>query len=201
MSLISIAKAVAVEVSISPPVSVVNSSSIDAQRMLQFTQATGEELARRVDWTELRKTTTVTGTGSNADFDLPDDFLRLIPGNSVTIAGAPVRIGLSADEWNSLTPSAGTPRYARLIGKKISFYPYPSNGVVVSIAYQSDEWCSAGSAWAADTDTALIPEVLVTRGSVWRWRRQIGQDYQDMMSEYEAMLGQYEGFDSGMRQP
>jgi hypothetical protein len=201
MSLLSIARAIAVNSGIPIPAEVISSDDPDAQKIIQFTQEAGEEIARRVDWGALRKVATITGTGSNDDFSLPNDFARLVQGNSVLADGSPVRVGLSADEWNSLTPTSGAPRYARLIGSKISFYPYPVSAAAVTVSYQSKSWCNGGTSWASDGDVGLIPEILIEQGAKWRWRRQMGADYQDQLAEFEATLSEYAKFDDGMRLP
>lgn len=201
MTLLSIARSIAVNTGTPIPATVLSSVDPDALKIVEFTQAAGEEIARRVDWGALRDTVTITGTGSNDDFALPTDFARLVPGNSVTVGGIPVRVGISADEWNSLTAVPGTPRYARLIGSSISFYPYPTLDMTINVAYQSKNWCGNGTAWGSDGDIGLVPEVLIQQGAMWRWRRQIGQDYQDYLAEFEASLTEYSKFDDGMRIP
>lgn len=203
MSLLSIAQNISVNVGVQAPSSVLtNTGDPNAVKITAFTQETGDELARRADWSSLRKTITLYGIGTPAALDLPDDFLRLIPGMSVkTSAGAPVRTGLSSDEWNSLTPSQGVPRYARLIGGAIAFYPYLASGSSATVSYQSSAWGPAGAKWGADGDVPLVPEQLMALGAVWRWRRQLGQDFQDYLSEYEAAISDYAKSDDGIRSP
>lgn len=201
MSLLTIAQSVATNVSIPAPNTVLSDLTDDNNKIVQFSIAAAEEIARRVDWGALRKTVTITGTGSNDNFGLPNDFSRLIPGNAIMANGAPVRVGLSSDEWNSLTAVQGVPRYAYL-GAGIAFYPFPALAATVSITYQSKNWASSnGTTWATDSDAALFPEVLIEKGTIWRWRRQMGQDYQDYLAEFEAALSDYAKFDDGMRQP
>jgi hypothetical protein len=200
MSLLSIAQTVAANVGIEAPLSVLSNTDPSAVKMTVFSQATGDELARRVDWAPLRKTVTLIGTGANADLALPSDFLRLISGLSVrTAAGNPIRTGLSSDEWNTLSAVSGTPRYARLNGGSLSLYPYLAYADTVTVTYQSNAWAPTGNKWANDGDVPLVPEALVTQGTIWRWRRQLGQDFQDYLAEYEAMISDYARFDDGIR--
>ena len=201
MSLLSIARSIAINAGIAIPSEVLSSTEPDAQKIVQFTQEAGEEIARRVDWGALRKSATITGTGSNDAFSMPADFARLVAGNSLTTGGVPIRVGISADEWNSLTPVSGTPRYAILFGSSISFYPYPILGTTISASYQSKSWCGGGTSWASDSDVGLIPEVLIEQGAKWRWLRQIGADYQDQLAEFESALSGYAKADDGMRLP
>lgn len=202
MSLLSIASNVAANVGVQPPLSVLTNTDPTATKIVTFSQATGDELARRADWSGLRKTVTIVGTGSNDNLSLPTDFLRLIPGLSVlNSTGGTIRTGLSADEWNSLSAASGTPRFARLIGGAISFYPYLAYADTATVTYQSSSWGPTGAKWANDGDVPLVPEVLITQGTIWRWRRQLGQDFQDYLAEYEAMIQDYAKFDDGIRSP
>lgn len=201
MSLLSIAQEIAVNIGIPVPSTALGTDP-DTRRIVQYTQEAANEVARRADWAALRSTTTILGTGSNDDFELPSGFARLTTGATVTVDSVPVRGGLSQSEWFALSPTSGTPRYFRLSGSMISFYPYPTSGTSVSISYLSENWCSAGGkAWADDTNTALIPEQLIVKGAVWRWRRMLGKDFQDYLSEFEAALQDLAKSDGGMRLP
>lgn len=203
MSLLSIASNVAANVGVPAPASVLtNTNDKNAVKMAVFSTETGDELARRVDWSGLRKTVTLIGTGTSAAIALPNDFLRLIPGLSVmTSTGVPIRTGLSTDEWNSLTPIQGTPRFAYLTAGSIGFYPYLAYADTATVTYQSNAWGPAGAKWGSDGDVPLVPERLMTQGTVWRWRRQLGQDFQDYLAEYEAAIADYAKFDDGLRSP
>lgn len=174
-----------------PDVAVTNTETI-YQKLLQFSVETIEELIRRVDWPILSDTFTITGTGSNDLYDMAVGFDRLAKGNAVHIAGDPIRGTLSDSEWQSLTAVSGTPRYFRLHGNFLQFWPYPTGATTVTIAYQSNLWCSNGTdAWDEDTDTPLIPSELVIMGMVWRFKRYHGTDFSDQLAEYEAALSDY----------
>lgn len=203
MSLLSIAANVSANVGVKAPLSVLaNVNDQNAVKIAVFSTEAGDELARRADWSGLRKTVTLIGTGTSAALALPSDFLRLIPGLSVmTSTGVPIRTGLSSDEWNSITPIEGTPRFANLTAGSISFYPFLAYAATATVTYQSNAWGPAGAKWGSDGDVPLVPERLVTQGTIWRWRRQLGQDFQDYLAEYEAAIADYAKFDDGIRSP
>lgn len=202
MTLLTIAKAVARNVAVQPPTAVLSNTSPEIANIVQFTLSAGEEIARRVDWNTLRKTTTLTGTGANVDFALPGDFGRLTVGMAVSMDGRPLRGGLSSDEWASMVPVEGTARYFRLAGGKMSFFPFPMSGDSINVTYQTNNWNSNGTAaWSADDNTALVPEVLIQMNAIWRWKRHIGADYHDQLAEFETALTQYAQFDGGVRLP
>jgi len=203
MSLLTIANNVAANVGVKPLLSVLtNASDQNATKIAVFSTEAGDELARRADWSGLRKTATLVGTGAADALSLPSDFLRLISGMSVmTSSGAPIRTGLSPDEWNSITPIEGTPRFALLTAGSISFYPYLAYAATATVTYQSNAWGPTGAKWGSDGDVPLVPERLMTQGTIWRWRRQLGQDFQDYLAEYEAAIADYAKFDEGLRSP
>lgn len=209
-TLLQLAQFVAIDVGLAVP-SVVAAATDATDRtmveMLQVINFTGKELARRVDWAALRNTTTITGTGAASAFPLPAGYERMIQGNAVTIAGVTVRGGLSAEEFLALTATAGTPRFYLVAGppgaKTIQFWPTLGNGVVATVVYQSGYWNSVGpaAAFSNDSDTALLADRPLIAGSIGRWRRQKGMDYQDYQAEYETILQNFAMFDDNARSP
>jgi len=203
MSLLTIAQDVARNTALDIPNTAIGSTDRAMINVVQFINDTGIEAARRVNWGRLRLKATVTGTGAAVDHTLPSDFSRLVKGNAVLLAsGATVRGAISPDEFNSLTPIEGTPRYYSLIGNAIRFYPFLASGLTATVAYQSLNWTSASSAlFTADNQTALFPEDLLVKGAIARQRRHVGQDFADHLAEYEAALADYAMYDSADRSP
>lgn len=201
MNVLDIAKAVAPTLAIAAPSVVVSNSDPTVVKLLQMMNEAGREVAQRADWGALEKIATLTGTGTSAAYTLPTDYARLSLGNAVLSSGVAVRGGLSRDEWLSMTPVEGAPRYFRLTGDKISFYPYPALSAPVLVAYQSKHWCTGGESFTADDQKPLVPHQLVCRGTVWRWKRSEGQDFSDYLAEYEAMFEQLAGTDQRERLP
>lgn len=205
MTLLSIANQIATNVGL-PQQASMQGTDPNALKLVEFINEASKELARRVDWTALNKRQTIVSTGAAAPYDLAPDYARLIKGLSVTVAGNPLRGGISADEWFSLTPTIGTPRYFRMQGNKAAFYPYPSTGQQIVISYQSREWAEdAGGAGKAemsiDTDKPRVPEDLLMRGATWRWYRHVGRDFSDYLAEFETMLTDLAEAEGGIRQP
>lgn len=209
-TLLQIATQVALDVGLAVPSAVASATDATNRTMVELKQIidlAGEEIARRVDWAALRSTTTVTGTGAAAALSLPSAYSRMIAGNAVTVAGATVRGGLSADEFLSLTATAGTPRFYLIAGppdaRTIQFWPYLANGVQASISFQSRNWNSNGPAatFTTDTDTSYLPDPVFVKMAIAKWRRQKGMDYQDYEAEAETVLKQYAMFDDNARTP
>lgn len=199
MTLLTISAALAKNAGMTVPDVVITSPRREWIEAAEISNAVGEELSRRVDWGVLTKSVTVSGTGLSDPIGLPSDFMRIVRGVGVTHAGTTLR-PLTRAEWASLTPVEGVPRYFLLEGRKISFWPYLASGSSAAITYQSDAWCSNGTAnWAADTDTSLIDEDIMEKGLIVRWRRQKGMDYADYEAEFEAALADHANFDDRSR--
>jgi hypothetical protein len=202
MTLLTIAQDVARNTALDVPATASGSTAREIVNVVQFINDTGLELARRVNWGALRASTTITGTGVNANFALPAYYLKLIEGGAVFAGSVAVRGGLSPDEWAALTPIEGTPRFYRLRGSSISFYPFLANAATASVNYQSTAWASNGTdRLQVDAETSLIPEDLLVKGAIWRQRRHVGQDFADQIAEYEAALADYAAYDARDRSP
>src|SRR5690606_2334032 len=173
MSYITIMQDVARNVGIRQPDSV-SDTGADTIKLGQFINEAGREVARRFDWSALRKTATLTGTGTDSAYTISTDFDRLPAGLSVIHDGMPLRGSLTPDEWFAIDNKAGDPRYFYLKAKELRFYPYPKSGETIRVLYQSKNWVDASTdsdLMESDADEAFIPDVLIASGAVWRWRR------------------------------
>lgn len=210
MNLLAIAKLVAIDVGLAQP-SVVAAATDDTDRgaveLKQCLDFVGKELSRRVDWSALRATTTLTGDGTALAHALPAAYQRMMAGNAVKLAisNAVVRGGLSAEEFLSLPAVSGTPRFYLIAGvdgaRTINFWPHLANTFQATAIYQSKNWVASAEAYAADSDQALLPDDLMVKGGIARWRRQKGMDYPDYVAEFEAALANFAAYDDGARSP
>lgn len=205
MTFLEIMVEVAKNAGIAAPSSVTGTDA-DSIKLSQFINEAGREIARRVDWSVLRKTASLSMTGMDAEYTIASDFDRLSQGLSVICSPYLIRGSLTPDEWAGLTPTKGDPRYFYLKAGKIAFYPYPNSGETVKVMYQSNRWVSEEATNGFDRMTknnqeSLLNGDLVASGATWRWRRHIGKDYADYLSEFEAMLTDLAKADGGERAP
>lgn len=198
MTLLTACQAIAKNVGISVPDSVASSTDREMVEMLRFANETGEELARRVDWPELRATQTLTGDGTNLTFTMASDYDHLAPAGAVTF-GTNILRPLTQAEWQTLVAAVGTPRYYLMESGSVTLFPFLANASTATVNYQSNAFCSAGSAFDADDDTLVVDEDLFTKGLEVRWRRQKGMDYADHEAEYEAAIMDFAGFSGASR--
>lgn len=199
MSLLTIVQSLAKDVGMEVPDSVFGNTNRETVEARDFANAAGQEIARRIDWQELRKTHSITGTGAKTAHAMPGDFSRLSGGGAVTAAGVPLP-GLISAEWSTLAQVEGVPRYYLREGSQISLWPYLASGQTAVVQYQSSNWLGGDrSLYGADEDEALFPEDVLTKGLIYRWRRQKGMPYADYEAEYEATLIDYGDFQNGPR--
>lgn len=200
MNIVEIAQAVAKDVGLAVPDVVVSSGLRETVELLEMANATGRELARRVDWGALNNFQTLTGDGTERSFDLGNLFSRITSGIGVRNAEGGIVRPLTRGEWLNLTHVEGVPRYFFLEGSQISFWPYLAVGATATVATQTKAWCSNGDeSFTADTDETLLDDDLFIKGLIVRWRRQKGLDYSDYEAEYEAALRDYARFDDRSR--
>lgn len=204
MNLLDMMREVAKNAGIEQPSSI-DSTDANHVLMVQFLNDAGDEIERRADWGVLRQTETIFGTGSPNNFALPEEYARMSPGLAVTFGALPVRGSLTPDEWMSLAPVAGDPRYFYLTGKRISFYPYLRSSATAQVLFQSSFWAESDVGPQASMiiaeDRSRVPSELVVSGAVWRWRRHVGKDFADYVAEFEATLAALAASDGGVRAP
>lgn len=199
MSLLTVCTAVAADVGISAPAIVVATTEPEHVELNAFANAVAEDIAARVDWGALTTSATITGDGTATAKTINAAMRKVVDGAAVfTSGGVPIR-PLSQAEWPT-SNSAGTPRFFLLQGKSIQFWPYLANGATATVRYVTLNWCSAGgSAFTADDQTTLFPEILLQLGLIAHWRRQKGMPYQDHEAAFEARLSQFAADDDRRR--
>lgn len=188
MTILSAINSVCDVVSLDQFDSVYGSVNPNAQTMLEFALEAGEEISRRGDWNRMIKSADVDGS----PFPLPEDFHRLIAGGGVQLAdGGFARPVTNAGEWAVIKAVASTRTFIYVRGGRVEFSPVSSNeGAVMN--YVSRNWLLDGDEErdeiTSDDNETLIPECLLTKGIIWRWRRQKGLSYEDQLAEFEADL-------------
>jgi len=170
MTLLTIAKAVADEVGVDRPSSVIANPQPHVQKILRALNKSGTSLMKKVAWQILQKEKTATSLATEAQTGiLPADFDRFIPETFwdrtsyqlISEAQTPV-------EWQMLKANsyAGNPKY-RLRGGIVYILPTMTGGHSLAFEYVSENWCATSggtgqSAWAADTDVGVLDEELLT---------------------------------------
>jgi hypothetical protein len=170
----------------------------------------GRELAARATWQKLTKeqsfTTTATMIQTGA---LPADFDRFINGTVWNYTQKNPMLGpLEPDEWQQFSAGlVGPPDlYFRMRGNDFLILPTPPAGEEIRFEYVSAFWVDTdadgvgeASAWAADTNSALLDEELIALGIVWRFLKRNKLPFADEFGEYTALVNQAIGRDGARR--
>jgi hypothetical protein len=115
----------------------------------------------------------------------------------------PVMGPLDSLEWQQRQASgtnAGMGNWFRIRGNSILFYPTPVAGDQIFFDYISRNWCLSVAnveqeAWAADADTGLINEEMMTLGVIWRFLKAKGLDYGEEFMTYERAVDHWTSVD------
>lgn len=164
------------------------SSDYEIRQIKAHMNEAGKDIASRAEWSELFVNWTISGGVD--DIDLPSDFHEMAETGAVRINKSgyhPIRAVVSPEQWDFLSGSSSAQPYYHLKGGRLHFSPtLASEGALVR--YVSNQWVTGASEISQNSDTLKIPEKLVTKGTIWRWRRQKGMTFDDYMSEFEADL-------------
>lgn len=200
MTLLSIAQDVAHETKGPKHDTIIGNTDADAEAMLRYINKTGVGLMRCNAWNILRKERTYTTvSGEEQTSIIPADFDRWIPetfwdrGTNKLIIGpvGPVEWqGLKTDNYNgdriNFTWRGGT-----------SVFVMPSQDAGGSWAYEyvSKNWAEQSdntpiAKFSADTDSPLIDEELLIRGSVFEYLISEGQPWQRAWDDFSQFLSQ-----------
>lgn len=210
MSLLTICQDAADRLGIVRPSSVVGSTDQQTLRILGYAQEEGKSLQKDYAWQVLVKeasfTATATETQSSA---IPSDFDRFMDDTFYNrTRKRPVYGPLNSHDWsfskavvaNVLIESFRQ----RGSTSDILLTPTPTAGDSYYYEYVSKNWCqssggTAQSAWAADTDTGILDEEVMTLGVVWRFRQAQGFDYDEQFRKYQILKTELQARDGGKR--
>ncbi len=197
MSCLSIIQNAASRLGLRQPQTVVGSTDLNAQILLSLANQEGEELSRYHDWQNLIVQQAYTSLAQVVQTNaLPsNDYDRLIYNPEIWDRTRNLRFTGPTPQryWVQLQQgvSGGVIGFWRIIGNELNIFPAPPAGDTLDFEYISKRWAvSAGGdfqeAFLADTDTARIPERLITLGVIWRFRQSRGfPQYAEDMSTYE----------------
>lgn len=195
---------------LSLPVSstVVSSTDPNVRMLKSLATQEGVALARSFTWQAITKEATFTSVAQAEQTNaIPSDFDRLIYESMYNRSQLRRITGpLDSSEWQAqqaLSTSLLTDAF-RIRGDAILISPTPDAGDTYAFEYVSKNWCQdSGStgqeAWAADDDTGILDEYLMSLGLIWRYRKARGFDYAEEMATYEIEKAQAQMRDGGGR--
>lgn len=186
----------AAECSLATPAAFATNTTASYAQLRRYMYQAAKELLDRHDWSVLTLDTTITGTGASS-YALPDDFRRItrrdeeydpaVWSDTMRRAFRPVT---SNGEWTVLQSMGPTPAFGyRIVGANIEFTQTIASGDTVTLSYVSKKWIENGGSpsetWVDDADYTYLPPRLIELGTVWRWKRFRGLEFQSYQGELE----------------
>lgn len=184
MTLLTICTDAADEVGINRPSSIVGNVSPDAQKLLRLAKKVGLMCMKKFPWQILRKEQTFTALATEEQTGiLPSDFDRIVTETFWDRSTPRLLTGpITPVEWQGLKAKSytGPPPKFIIRGGALLTIPAFGGGEALAFEYVSSKWCqSSGSTpqttWAADTDTGIISEELITLGVIFEYLDGEGQ--------------------------
>ena len=162
-----------------------SSTSTEIQQIVELMNETGRDIAARADWSRMFKVAVIPAGASIA---LPADFLKLADSAPVWLdkpTFKAVRRAMEPEQWAFLSKTASVQPYFYMENGALTFAP-PIDADGGRLRYLSNAWSDAGATITQNGDNFLIPERLIVSGTVYRWNRQKGLPFDDIMAEHEA---------------
>lgn len=200
MSLLTICQRAARKLSISVPSAITSATgNKDAMLLLEIAQEEGYELARRANWSALRKehSFTTVAADSQGSASIPSDLSLFVPETFFNrTARRPVFGPVTPQEWQQYKTNLCVPSDPQWIRRGASLLMAPTQGAGQSVYYEyiSTKWArSAGGAeqteFLADSDTHIWSnDNILKLGLIWRWRKHKSLSFEDEREEYERVV-------------
>lgn len=186
MTVETVLENVLIEIGLDIPGAQISSNDFQIRQIKAHMNAAGKDIARRGEWSRLYASLAVAGGSSSVA--LPADFYQMAETGSVTTNDAAkthIRACVAPEQWAFLQNRPSTQPFYHLTQGQIHFSPaIPAEGAI--IRYVSRHWVGSAKVVAQNGDELKIPESLVEKGTIWRWKRQKGLPYDDILAEFEA---------------
>ena len=209
MTLLSVTRDVCAVVGVALPQSVF--SNITGNRTMQEMLSLANEMAQRIgyetrDWNKLKKTQTFPGNGTQAAFDMPADFKRMLLTTEVwrsTSALHPMLFVPDTNDWINRRAYGWYNSWGEwtMMGGQMLIQPVLGAGQTAYFAYLSKN-CVAlasggyGDSFQSDTDTFALDERVLKLGMIWQWKANKGGAYAEDLGTYGDALNSVAGRDT-----
>lgn len=186
MTLLTIVQEASVILGLQQPSVAATATDLATKKLVRFANQGGRELAKYHDWqtliVEQAFTSLATEEQTNA---LPStDYGRMVYNPEIWDRTSNLRLaGPTPQRYWALLKSGistgGVTGYWRIIGNQLRILPVMTAGHTLGFEYISKRWAQSSGGtrqetFLADTDTALVPEELITLEIIWRWRQSRG---------------------------
>lgn len=199
MSVLSVTQDAMALLSLPKPVGLVASTDPTVTQILAVMQFSGDELAEISDWNNLKTEAQMTGDGVTSTFVIPADFDKWASDGAALFSSitpwTPINGPITDNDMVFLKTLQVAPLRPswRIVGGVIEFFPVLALNEVITGEYRSSYWVLASdfitrkAKVTADDDNVLVPEKLLVRAIIWRWKMLKGLEYAEDFRSYETM--------------
>jgi hypothetical protein len=201
MTLLTICQDAANEIGVPSPSAVIGSTDTTAIQLLAAANREGKNLVTGYDWEVLVKEENHTAIANESQGKLSaiaTDFERFSNNTMWNRTSDRKFYGpLNNTEWQTLKGSvqSGITNYFRIRGGYLLMNPVPTVGDAIYFEYISEWWVDTtgngdanATRYAADANTTILDENLITLGVIWRFLKQKGLPYDNQLQEYQIKL-------------
>jgi hypothetical protein len=201
MTLLTICQDAANEIGVPSPSAVIGSTDTTAIQLLAAANREGKNLVTGYDWEVLVKEENHTAIANESQGRLTaiaTDFERFSNNTMWNRTSDRKFYGpLNNTEWQTLKGSvqSGITNYFRIRGGYLLMNPVPTVGDAIYFEYISEWWVDTtgngdadATRYAADANTTILDENLITLGVIWRFLKQKGLPYDNQLQEYQIKL-------------
>ena len=208
MTLLTICQDAANEIGVPSPNTVIGSTDTTVIQLLAAANREGRNLVSGYDWQVLIKEeehTLLAQEDHGAMTSIATDFERFSNNTMWNRTTNRKFYGpLNNTEWQTLKGIVvnGVTNYFRIRGNKLLLNPTPTAGQKLFFEYIGKNWVDTtgdGSAnatsYAADSNTTVLSEEVITLGVIWRFLKQKGLPYDNQFQEYKLKLSEKQAKD------
>jgi len=198
MTCLTIVQRVCKRVGLDAPSSAVGSTERQILQILELSNESGQELARRYPWQAILGVGNFTTVATESQGSIS----TIAPGLDYIINDTIWNRTLRRPVYGPKTPQNWEQQKAfaingpwsgyRLIGDTLAMYPVPTAGQDCYFEYISKNWVTTYTAstddeWTNDADTSKLDENLIVLDTIWRWKQQRGLDYAEDFAKAERL--------------
>lgn len=192
------------------PVQAIGNSDATVAQFVAFAQKEADETFTDFNWRSTKVNAQIIGDNATTLFSLPADFERIVAGQalwSTKYPSIPLQGPISDVELIALKalPVMPVRPVWRLIGTTLEIWPALSTGETVNLEYFTSypiyaaDGVTRKARFTADTDYAVFPETILTRGLIWRFKQSKGLDYAEDFRTYDRERDKRASHEAGGR--
>lgn len=175
---------------------------------LQITQSINLSiinLSRACNWQELQKEHQFNCLSDENEYDLPDDFDRIIDETFYNkTKKIKLRGSFSATSWADLENNDDYDISYRIKNNKILLHPIPANNDLYKFEYISKNAVISNlgvrkEQFDDDRDRSLLDSYMLRLDSCWRFLKMQGKNYAEKQREADIVINERRSINSGNR--